>query len=352
MRWTATAQTLLRGGGAGRWYSARMVLSPESTLDHSTQTVIADAYGIGEPLDAIFVARGAMGAVNRLSTRRDGVPCYWTVKRSYWNHFTEAGIATEVDFTRKCGSAGVPAPRSIQRFDGEGYVLTVGDDTDAGTQYRVLEWVEGEVGRSDDPRTIPPLAEWMARIHQLAVDPAGEPIDGWFVRVGYDWDDLAGRLERRAPAVADLLRMRRAEIRELTEFVNAVQEPGAVWCHADIGASNLVWGDGGARLIDWENAGPLVPHQELGLRVRSLGPLGKSAYHAYREAGGPGEITDVTHLASSVAVHLNYLGTQSELLLDDEHVEQHDFARAQMTGAAESLPSLQGLDRWIKELNL
>ncbi len=111
-----------------------------------------------------------------------------------------------------------------------------------------------------------------------------------------------------------------------------------------------MWGQDGPQLIDWEDAGPLVPHQELGLRVRSLGPLGRSAYHAYRRAGGPAEITDVTHLASSVAVNLNYLGCQSELLLDDEHVEQHDFARAQLAGAAQSLPSLHVLDQLLKEL--
>jgi hypothetical protein len=328
-----------------------MVLLPEATLDPSTQTAIADAYGLGEPVDAIFVARGAMGAVNRMRTHLHGALRHWTVKRSYWNRYTEHEIATEVDFTSQCESVGVHAPRSIQRVDGGGYVLTVDDHPNAGTQYRVLEWVEGEVGRSDDPRTIPPIAEWMARIHNLAVDPAGQPIDEWFVRVTYDWDDLAGRLVRRAPDVADQLRTRRADIRELTDFVNATQESDAVWCHADIGASNLVWGHGGPLLIDWENAGPLVPHQELGLRVRSLGPSGKSAYHAYREAGGPGEITAVTHLASSVAVHLNYVGCQAELLLNDDYIEQHEFARAQVGGAAQSLPSLHSLEEWIEELS-
>ncbi len=267
----------------------------------------------------------------------------WTVKRSYWNQYTEHDIATQVDFTRQCESVGVPAPRSIQRVDGGGYMLTVDDHAEGGTQYRVLEWVEGDVGRADDPRTIPPIAEWMARIHTLAVDPAGYPIDEWYVRVTYDWDDLAERLAQRAPDIAELVRTHRADLRELADLVNATQEPGAVWCHRDIGASNLVWGDRGPQLIDWENAGPLVPHQELGCRVRSLGPLGKSAYQTYRQAGGPAEITDISHLATSVAVHLNYVGAQAELLLDDEHPEQHEFARAQVANAARSVPSLHSL---------
>jgi hypothetical protein len=327
-----------------------MTLAPDATLDSSTQTAIADAFGLGEPVDAVFVARGAMGAVNRMDAILRGVPRYWTVKRAYWNQYAEHEIAREVDFTRRCDSAGVPAPRSVPRVDGGGYVLTVDDHPDGGTQYRVLEWVDGEVRRSEDSRSIPLFADWMARIHNLAVDPAGQPVDGWFVRVEYDWDDLAGRLAERAPDVADLLRTRRADIRELTDFVNTIQEPGAVWCHCDLGASNLVWGPRGPRLIDWENAGPLVPHQELGLRVRSLGASGKSAYRAYRQAGGPAEITDVTHIACSVAVHLNYVGCQAELLLDDEHPEQHDFAREQVGGAARSFTSLRSLDQWVKEL--
>jgi hypothetical protein len=322
-----------------------MTRSPEAVIDKPTQADIATAFGLGEPTGAIFVARGAMGAVNRLSTNLSGAHRQWTVKRSFWNHFTEQDIKIEVDFTRRCETVGVLAPRSIGRVTGEGYVLLLD-----GAQFRVLEWVEGEVGRPEDPSTIPPIAEWMAHIHNLAVDPAGQSIDEWFVRVNYDWDELAGRLTQRAPDVADLLRTRRSEIRELTEFVNAVQGSGAVLCHTDMGASNLIWSGRGAQLIDWENSGPLVPHQELGCRLRSLGADGQSAYQVYRQAGGPAEITDVTHIASSVAVHLNYVGVQSELLLNDDHPEQHEFALEEVTGAAQSLTSLHSLDQWVKGL--
>ena len=190
----------------------------------------------------------------------------------------------------------------------------------------------------------------MGRIHSLGIDPAGRPIDDWYIRVTYDWVDLAGRLAQRAPDVASVLKERRAEIQELTDFVNTVQEPGAVWCHCDVGTNNLVWGPGGPRLIDWENSGPLVPHQELGTWLRSLGPIAKAVYLAYRQAGGPAEITDVTHIATSAVIHLNYVGVQAELLLDDEHPEQHDFAREQVSGAAQNLPSVRDLEHWITYL--
>lgn len=329
-----------------------MRLHPEATLPADSLAALADAFGLGEPLESTFIARGAMGAVNRISTLLHGERSFWTVKRSYWNHFTESDIRREVDFTSRCHSVGVPAPRSIQRVDGDGYVLALDDQCDGGSQYRVLDWVLGEVGRRDDSRTIAPITEWMACIHNLAVDPNGRPMDEWFVRVKYDWDDLAERLKERAPDVTELVRARSGDLRALTDLVNRTSEPGAIWCHTDIGADNLIWSQEGPRLIDWENAGPLVPYQELGCFVRSVGSHGVSAYRAYRRAGGPAEITEPAHLASSVATHLNYLGCQSELLLDDTHPEQHDFARAQVAKAAHGIPSLAILEELIEDFSV
>lgn len=327
-----------------------MKLQPNATMDLSTQIAVSAAFGLGEPTDAIFVARGAMGSVNRFSTLLHGEARRWAVKRSYWDHYTGPEIAREVRFTNQCRTIGINSPRSIQQVNDGGYVLTVCDDSGGEAQYRILEWVEGDVGRSDDPRTIPLFAEWMAGIHNLAIDPVDHPIDEWFIRIKYNWEDLTSRLKQRAPDVADNLWAEANVLQELSEFVNSIEESGAVMCHTYMGPDNLVWGQFGPHLIDWENAGPLVPHQELGLWTWSLGPLGKQAYHSYREAGGPAEITDVTHLASSIAVILNYVGGQADLLLNDNHVEQHEFARTQLEGAGNNLPSLQSIDQWIKKL--
>ncbi|MEQ7124928.1 phosphotransferase [Actinopolymorpha sp. B11F2] len=330
-----------------------MRLHPEATLSAASLAAISDAYGLGEPLDSTFIARGAMGAVNRITTRMHGERVCWTVKRAYWNHFSEDGIRREVDFATRCGSVRVPAPRSIRRIDNGSFVLTVDDQPDGKSQYRVLAWVPGETGDREDDRTIAPITEWMARIHNLAVDPNDHAIDDWFVRVKFNWDELATRMKDPAPDIADAMHARRADLNALSDLVNSAREPGALWCHTDLGAPNLIWSDDGPWLIDWENAGPLVPHQELGSFVRSLGSRvrGKSAYLAYRRAGGPAEITEPSHLASSVAVHLNYLGCQSELLLDATHPEQHDFAREQAGNAANDLPSLAELEALIDHLN-
>jgi len=330
-----------------------MRLHPEATLSAASLAAVADAYGLGEPLGSRFIARGAMGAVNRIATRSQGESVWWTVKRAYWNHFDEETIRREVEFTSECETVGVKAPRPIRRIDDGGFVLTVDDQPDGSSRYRVLTWVVGETGDRDDDRTIAPITEWMARIHILAVDPKDKAIDNWFVRVACDWDQLAERMDETAPDIAEAMHARRGDLHALTELVNSTREPGAVWCHTDLGADNLIWSGGGPRLIDWENAGPLVPHQELGSFLRSLGSQarGKRAYIAYRRAGGPAEITEPRHLATSVAVHLNYLGSQSELLLDATHPEQHDFAREQASNAAHDLPRIGELEDLVDDLN-
>lgn len=195
--------------------------------------------------------------------------------------------------------------------------------------------------------------EWMARIHNLGLESGSQQIDDWFVNVKYDWDALIKRLVHVAPEIADSMNAHRADLGRLTDFVNNTRQAGAVWCHTDLGADNLIWGEDEPQLIDWENAGPLVPHQELGSFLRSLRSRERSttAYRAYRRAGGPAEITEPSHLASSVSVHLNYLGCQSELLLDAAHPEQHEIAREQASNAARNLPTADELKDMIDCLN-
>jgi hypothetical protein len=326
-----------------------MKFDPTDTLPPATMTAIVAAYGLGEPIEASFVARGAMGAVNRLRTRLNGAVRDWTVKRSYWNHYAEPAIEEEVTFTRACAEAGVVAPQSLRRI-ADGAFVTAVDDQTGGSQYRVLEWVDGVAGGSGHERTIPALMGWLARIHTLALSTYGKPVDPWFIRISYDWGALAVRLEARAPEIARLLREHRAELDELTGLVNRTPEARTIWCHTDIGASNLIWSAGGPVLIDWENSGALVPRQELGLLIRSLGDDGRRAYDAYLAANGPERISTLGDLTTSVAVHLNYLGVQAELLLDDEHPEQHDFARSQVESAAASLPTIGSLDAFVAGL--
>ncbi|HEY9290429.1 MAG TPA: hypothetical protein VIP98_04025 [Microlunatus sp.] len=357
-----------------------MSFTPDDTLPARSLAAVCEAYGLGTPVDTVFIARGAMGAVNKITTELDGRRQNWTVKRSYWSHYTEDAIRREVEFTEQCRGVGVPGPRSIPRTDDGSYVLTIddqpsGDDRPAiddhpgvgeqpgddqaergehpgtSTQYRVLDWLDGRVGRDDDPERIVPIAEWLAAIHRLAADTDGQPIDPWFIRVDYQWDELATRLDGSAPDLAELIRSRRRDLLELTELVNGAPQDGAVWCHTDVGAENLIWLPEGPWLIDWENSGPLVPRQELGGVIRANADRGIELYAAYRRAGGPAEFHQPSDLATSVAAHLNFLGVQSELLLDESHPEQHDFARNAVNKVGRSVSTMAELEKWIIELS-
>lgn len=324
---------------------------PERSL-----AAVCEAYGLGAPIGTVFIARGSMGAVNRITSELHGVRRHWTVKRSYWGHYTDSDIAREVDFTERCRAVGVAGPRSIRRLDSAApdgaasFVLTLADQPDSDTQYRVLEWLDGTVASANDPSASTTMAGWLAAMHRLAVDPAPRRADPWFTRIDYRWDELAGALTGGEPELADLIRSRLDDLMALTDLVNNVTQHGAIWCHTDIGADNLLWCGDGPWLIDWENSGPLVARQELGSVIRGNPDHGLALYAAYRRAGGPAELSEPSDLATSVAIHLNYLGCQSAVLLDAEHLEQHGFARAAALSAGRTVPTQAELEQLIAGL--
>jgi aminoglycoside phosphotransferase (APT) family kinase protein len=100
---------------------------------------------------------------------------------------------------------------------------------------------------------------------------------------------------------------------------DAVLAPPAYvqWCHRDLWADNLrASPDGGLVALDWENAGPAGPAQELGVLAFEFG-LGEAArvgalVRAYADAGGPGRLrepTDFTMLLAQQA-HITVVGCE------------------------------------------
>lgn len=326
-----------------------MVLQPDAELSTAAVEALVAAYGLGRPIGSEFIARGAMGAVSRLRTRQAGGERRWTVKRSYWDHYTEEALSAEADFTDRCRDAGIAAPRSLRRLDNNGFVL-IHDHLGRSTYYRVLEWVEGETATWENPHRLAHVMGWLATMHQVALDPGARPIDPWFTTVGYNWEDLAHRASSCAPDMPAQIRARMGDLTELTTLANAASEEGAIVCHTDIDPSNVIWAPHGPTLIDWENSGPLVPHQELACLVRAQGARALDAYRAYRHADGPAELSDPSHFATSIAIHLNYLGCQIDLMLDDDHPEQHAFARASAEASLRGLPDLASIEHLVNDL--
>jgi thiamine kinase-like enzyme len=157
----------------------------------------------------------------------------------------------------------------------------------------------------------------VAAIHRVAANDLGL-VDPWYHEpVGADcWDQLIEQLsEAGAPFVGRLADLRE----ELVALESWIEPPQMLrTCHRDLWADNVrPTADGGVCVIDWEDSGPADPSQELGCvlfefartdsgRVRAL-------TGAYREAGGPADVTRRGHFSMLIA----QLGHITELAASD-----------------------------------
>jgi hypothetical protein len=102
-------------------------------------------------------------------------------------------------------------------------------------------------------------------------------------------------------------------------------------------------------LVDWDNAGPLVPQRELGaLLMRQLDAPDnlRKIVGAYRAAGGPAEIDGAEGFATGLAISLNFLDGQAKAAMDTGLADGHrQFAQRQVAGLLESLPDLDVLEK-------
>jgi len=143
-------------------------------------------------------------------------------------------------------------------------------------------------------------------------------VDPWYHEpVGADrWDQLIEQLfEAGAPFAGRLAGLRD----ELVALESWIEPPQMLrTCHRDLWADNVLpTADGGVCVIDWENSGLADPSHELGCvlfefargdpgRVRAL-------TDAYRQAGGPAEVTRRGHFSMLIA----QLGHITELAAND-----------------------------------
>ncbi|MEV8371480.1 phosphotransferase [Kribbella sp. NPDC056861] len=302
---------------------------------------LATAFGLGEAVEMLPTARGAMGAVWRLKTTA-GV---FAAKELFWFDGDLAAVRAEVAFRAACAEVGVRSPEPLAGVDGE-YVVRRGEGW-----WRLYEWAEGEVPDGDDVEVACWVASQMAVIHTLDW-PGGEvEIAPWYHRVDVDWAALIEAADQAKIAWAVDLRELRPRLGELTALVNAMPTGEQVWCHRDLANSNVLRATvaGGNWLVDWDNVGPLAPERELGallLREIERPEAFGRVLSAYRKAGGPAEIDGPGGFATGVAIWLNFLHGQGMAALDTELAEQHrEYAEEQVCGLLVSLPELATLQR-------
>lgn len=227
------------------------------------------------------VARGEQGQVWRLSTD-DGT---WAVKESFVPE-SAAEALTAGEFQQAARRAGVPAPQIFQADDGE-FITVVRD-----AWVRVYEWVD--VAGPDVTLDPAEVGSMLAGLHRVGHPCAGS-VGAWHTEpVGARrWGELAEAVASRRAPFADRL----AETLEDLVAVEQVLVPmrPVQQCHLDLWADNVRRrAGGGLCVIDWDNAGPADPSQELAMVLFEFGrtdPGRLAALHgAYLEAGGPGRV--------------------------------------------------------------
>ncbi|WP_447925318.1 phosphotransferase enzyme family protein [Georgenia muralis] len=267
---------------------------------------VAEVFGLGAArrLSAGPVARGRQGEVWRLTTSGGA----WAVKTSFRPR-REAEVLPATRFQEAAHAAGVPCPAVVRTT--EGHVLAeVG-----GVPVRVLEWVDL---LPPDPLVDPGLVGTvLGALHQVRDAGASGSPDPWsHTPVGADrWDDLLERLRAGGAPFAGRLAALRDELVALESWIEPPRTLRT--CHRDLWADNLLPTTDGLCVIDWEEAGPADPSNELGAvlfefartdpgRVRAL-------VTAYEEAGGPGRVERPGHFTMLIA----QLGHVTEVAAED-----------------------------------
>lgn len=261
--------------------------------------------------DGITIEPGPRGALGRI-WRVDG---RLALKEIYAEPPSEAVIAAEQSF------AGiVRIPRAHK--DMSGRLIT---QTPDGRWMRLFDWVDLRPVRLDDPETPAKLGRLFARLHtntvKMAREVGGEPPSDW-----YDSADGDG-IEKVDPAET-------------------------VLCHRDLHPENVLADpDGNLVVVDWDNLGPATPTREIAQALFDWycdpepEPVAMRAlYEAYKEGGGPGEITRMADFSMLLAARRNFLRVQREVAADPTAAQEHrDWAEREIAETLRITPTREHL---------
>lgn len=285
---------------------------------------LADGFALGPVVSLQAGGVGANGRIWRLRTETDDV----AVKQLFGGPEAAAldpVAVREVAFAEAGRVAGVLAPR--QRTDRFGRFAS---RASTGT-VRVADWVEGTAVRPSDLAAAAWAGWVMATLLGLGFPVGTDEVDRWYTVPATEerWETLVRAADRAGASWSVRLRRQVPELLNLVDLVGRVDASGLAWCHTDIQAQNAVRRpDGRYELLDWDEAGPVVPVYALARLLvdwsvdwtdegtATVYPDRLEAVlRGYRSGGGTSVPRSVDDFGGLVAGTLNFLAGQAELAL-------------------------------------
>ncbi|MGI8459201.1 MAG: phosphotransferase enzyme family protein [Propionibacteriaceae bacterium] len=291
-------------------------------ISHSTTLAaeVAEAFDLGVVRSAEPGGQGAAGRIWRLQTADDEV----AVKELFWvSNATEVepSAIREAAFVEVARAAGISAP--APRADRNGrYVSPLPSGV-----VRVADWVPGRTVRRDDLGA----AHWIGWVYGtvigLRLPVQGELLNPWYTVPPTErcWRDLVAAGRRHGLGWAGELRRQIPTLIEMGQVAGDRADHELAWSHTDLHPQNVLRRGSRLVLLDWEDAGPVVPVFMLARMLLDWGRTGLDTIDrerigavlaGFRSAGGTTEPKSLADFGGLVAGTQNFLVAQLTLTLD------------------------------------
>jgi Ser/Thr protein kinase RdoA (MazF antagonist) len=265
-------------------------------------------------------------------------------------------------------AAGVPLPHPCLAVETGAGVAEVAGWGPRPVLVRVHEWVEGTTATAPAPTGLAAeLGAALAAIHRIGF-PGGEDtqVDPWYraAHGAAHWRGLAERAERAGRGWAGRLRAAVPLLVEVEALAaaRAAETVPLLVTHADLVPGNvLVSVQGRPWIVDWDDAGPWNPAEEVAAAVVSWSsgargepdePVALALVEGYRQAGGGFQEHSPTVLAGSLSAVANWLELNVRRSLSEPANQPfRSRAEAEVADALSELAwRLARLDRWMELL--
>lgn len=265
-------------------------------------------------------ARGAQGEVWRL---RAGHRVY-ALKHTFAGAApARSAVESEVVFARRAAAAGVRVPTSHPDHNGE-YVVPLAN----GGWLRLYDWVD--LHTADLAPAAAALGLLLARLHRCAPpadrEPNGETPDPWYEAPPDpdEWGPLVAAAAEVGMSWATQLADAVDGLPALHSILSSSDPLRMRLCHRDLHPGNVLADEADELVVvDWEDAGPAEPAQELARTLVACYHDGqpdldsmRRAYLSYVEADGPAQLRSAADFTMLIASQLNFLSLQVRVALD------------------------------------